>query len=140
MSSEIFMMLASLALLAVLTNGVQVTALIAGYGVGGMLRSRGDIPVPKPGFAGRTDRAIENLKENLFFFIPLCLLTVVLDVSNGWTTGGAQLFVVARLAHAVLYLIGVPGLRSIAFGAGTAGLVLMVIGLFPLHKDSCFES
>ena len=79
-STEILMMLAALALLAVLTNVVQLTALIASHGVGGMLRSRSDIPVPKPGFAGRVDREIENLKENLFFFIPLCLLTVLLDI------------------------------------------------------------
>ncbi|MFQ6552680.1 MAPEG family protein [Aestuariibius insulae] len=130
MTAELTMMLAALFLLAVLTNVVQMSALVAGHGVGGMLRSRADIPVPKPGFAGRTDRAIDNLKENLFFFLPLCLLTAILGISNGWTAGGAQLFVAARVAHAVLYLIGVPGLRSAAFGVGTAGLVLMVIGLF----------
>ncbi|GFE65718.1 MAPEG family protein [Litoreibacter roseus] len=129
MTPELTMMLTALLLLAVLTNVVQMAALVASHGVGGMLRSRDNVPVPKPGFAGRTDRAIENLKENLLFFLPLCLMTAILGISNGWTVGGAQIFVAARAAHAVLYLIGVPGLRSVAFGVGTAGLVLMVIGL-----------
>ena len=129
MTPELQMMLAALLLLAVLTNGVQVTTLVLQHGVGAMLRSREDVPMPKPGFAGRVDRAVENLKENLLYFIPLCLLVAFLGQSNGLTVGGAQLFVAARVAHAALYLIGVPGLRSAAFGAGFAGLVMMVIGL-----------
>jgi len=55
------------------------------------------------------------------------LIAAVTHVSNHSTVLGAELFFYGRLAHAVLYLAGVPLVRPLAWGVGIAGTV-MVLG------------
>jgi uncharacterized MAPEG superfamily protein len=42
----------------------------------------------------------------------------------------AQLFFYARLAHAALYLTGVPWIRPLAWGVGIVGTVMVFVALF----------
>jgi hypothetical protein len=41
------------------------------------------------------------------------------------TVMGAQLFLAARVAHAVLYLFGIPLVRPLAWAAGIAGTTMV---------------
>jgi uncharacterized MAPEG superfamily protein len=47
--------------------------------------------------------------------------------ANATTALGAQIFFIARVAHAAVYILGIPYLRTAAFGAGAAGM-LMIAG------------
>lgn len=83
-----------------------------------------DIPV-----AGRLDRTVRNSIEAAVLFVPLVLATALLGTSNALTQWGAIVFVAARIAYAVLYPLGVVGLRTLAWNAGFAALAAMAIGL-----------
>ncbi len=65
-------------------------------------------------------------------FAPLVLVAAVAHISNPWTVLGAQLFFYARVVHALLYLIGVPWVRPLAWGVGIAGTVLVFAPLVGL--------
>jgi uncharacterized MAPEG superfamily protein len=129
MTQEIIMLSAVLALLFVLT-AIQVLVTMKQYGNISALSGRDDIPHLQPGLGGRLHRAIANLKEGLHIFTPLVLLTAILGISNEYTVLGAQIYLVARILHAPLYLSGIIGLRTIAFAIGVLGLSLLAWGLF----------
>lgn len=87
--------------------------------------------LPEPSFlVSRARRALANYQENLPVFLALALLTYVQPgVDMASAVLGAQIFVVARAAYLVLYLISVPFTRSIAFLVGFGGLILMLFAL-----------
>ena len=123
------MLLAVLVLLFALT-AIQVLITMKQYGNVSALSGRDDIPHLQPGLGGRLHRAIANLKEGLHIFTPLVLLTAILGISNEYTVLGTQIYLVARILHAPLYLSGIIGLRTLAFAIGVLGLSLLTWGLF----------
>ena len=68
------------------------------------------------GWAGRAQRAHLNMLENLILFAILVLVAHAAGIRNGMTLMGAQLFFWGRLAHAVLYIAGIPWARTAAWG------------------------
>jgi uncharacterized MAPEG superfamily protein len=62
------------------------------------------------GWAGRAARAHSNMLESLVLFAALVLVAHAAGIHNGMTLLGAQLFFWGRVAHAVIYLIGLPWL------------------------------
>lgn len=81
------------------------------------------------GWVGRATRAHRNMLENLVLFAALLFVAVVSGRTNDATLAGAQLFVWARLAYAVVYLAGVPWLRTAVWIASMAGLVMIFVQL-----------
>jgi uncharacterized MAPEG superfamily protein len=77
------------------------------------------------GWAGRAQRAHLNMLENLILFAILVLVAQAAGVRNGATLLGAQLFFWGRVAHAVLYLAGIPWARTAAWFVSVIGLVLI---------------
>lgn len=73
----------------------------------------------------RAERALANLGEAMFLFLPLALLTLHSEPAET----GAALFVFARVAHLVLYLTGVPYLRTLAWLISLVGLILMALNI-----------
>lgn len=89
-----------------------------------------DKPVEPSVLAKRARRATENLKENLPIFITLGLLALIVPAADmDQAILGAQIFVLARAAYVVAYLIAVPFLRSAVYMVSLAGLAVMVLGL-----------
>ena len=82
------------------------------------------------GFAGRAKRAHLNMIENMVLFTALVLIAAVAGKANATTAMGAMIFFWGRLVYAVIYLIGVPWLRTLAWGVAGAGLVMMATRLF----------
>ena len=85
---------------------------------------------PNTGISGRIDRAILNLRENLLLFAPVVLILAIAKISNGATQNGAILFFVARIIHAVTYVLGITMIRSLAWFAGIVGIGIMLSALF----------
>lgn len=98
-------------------------------GVGTHVGPRDQLPEPNA-LVGRARRSLKNHQENIIVFLALALLALVVEDTNmAQAILGAQLFVVARLAYMPLYLIGVPWIRSIAYGVGLLGCALIALAV-----------
>jgi uncharacterized MAPEG superfamily protein len=76
-------------------------------------------------WAGRAARAHRNMLENLVLFAILVFAARLVNVSNAMTLLGAQLFFWGRLAHAIIYIAGIPWLRTAAWLVSMIGLLLI---------------
>lgn len=81
------------------------------------------------GWAGRAQRAHRNMLESLPLFIALVLIAHIAGREQGMTLLGAQLFFWGRVAHWIIYLAGIPWLRTLAWVVSVVGLVLMFVQL-----------
>jgi uncharacterized MAPEG superfamily protein len=78
------------------------------------------------GWVGRGQRAHRNMLENLVLFAALVLVAVVAQKTNSTTLMGAQIFFWARVAYALIYLIGIPWLRTAVWSVSIVGLAMIV--------------
>jgi len=112
-----------------------VQMLIAAMGAQGQVGlpilagNREDLP-PITGWAGRARRAHFNMLESLVVFAIVVLVAHLAGKANEMTALGATLFFWARLAYALIYVVGVPWLRTAAWAVALAGIVLIFIQLF----------
>jgi uncharacterized MAPEG superfamily protein len=74
--------------------------------------------------------AHDNAIENLVIFAPLVLITDVLNIRDGITAFACALYFWSRLAHVVIYAIGWPVGRTVAFLGGFVAQILLVIEIF----------
>jgi uncharacterized MAPEG superfamily protein len=130
MSVELTMLVYATALLILLVL-IQATAGVLAQGLMPMANSRDNLPPPKP-FQARTKRVVDNHREGLIMFAPLVLVAAVMQISTGATQLGAQLFFWARVAHAVLYLLGAPMVRPLAWAVGLVGTLMVLAGVLHL--------
>lgn len=128
MTIELRMLAYSVALLFALIM-VQANAGVMAQGPKAMAGNRDDLPPPKP-FQGRTMRALQNHMEAMALFAPLVLIAAVQNVSSDMTVLGARLFFYGRVAHAVTYLIGIPGVRTAVWLVSVIGILLIFLALF----------
>jgi len=83
-------------------------------------------PPPEPmGWAGRARRAHVNMLESLVLFAALVLTAVAAQRTSSVTAYGAQLFFWARLVYALVYLAGIPWLRTGIWGLSVIGLIMI---------------
>ena len=115
-------------LMSVVLTFVQVLIAAAAanqvVGLTTLAGNRDDLPV-MPGFAGRAKRAHLNMLENMVLFSALVLIAVVAQKTNAMTALGALIFFWARLLYAVIYLIGIPWLRTLAWAVSVIGMVMV---------------
>jgi uncharacterized MAPEG superfamily protein len=110
---------------------VLIAAASANQAVGlGTLAGNREGLAELPGFAGRARRAHLNMIENMVLFTALVLVTAVAGKANAMTAMGALIFFWARLVYAVIYLIGIPWLRTLAWFVSVIGMVMIAIQLF----------
>lgn len=88
------------------------------------MRARDVMPDATP-LVLRSERALVNVGEAMILFLPLALLT--LDAQGAVL--GAAIFVLARVAHVILYLTGVPYLRTVVWIISLSGLFLMALNI-----------
>jgi uncharacterized MAPEG superfamily protein len=88
-----------------------------------------DEPIEKTVLERRIQRTISNHLEGMALFIPLVMALEAKAISTSLTQAGAMTFLAARVAFSVLYLLGVPLLRTVAWIVGVSGLVMMAWGL-----------
>jgi uncharacterized MAPEG superfamily protein len=88
-------------------------------------------PPPLPEWANRAIRAHRNMLENLPHFSVLVIVAVLADSTNQLTAWGAWGFFAARLVHAVVYIAGIPYVRTAAFFAGILAELAILSQLWP---------
>ena len=77
------------------------------------------------GWAGRAQRAHLNMLESLAVFAILVLVAHVAGRANATTALGATIFFWSRAAYAVIYLAGIPWLRTAAWAGSIAGILMV---------------
>jgi uncharacterized MAPEG superfamily protein len=81
------------------------------------------------GWAGRAARAHRNMMESLPLFAALVLIAHVAGRVNGTVILGEQIFVFARLAHAAIYTLGLPWIRTVAWAVSVVGMAMILMQL-----------
>jgi len=85
-----------------------------------------ETPVEGKGWVGRAQRAHRNLLESLVPFAILVLVANAVAVSNATTVLGAELFLYARVVYALIYLAGITWLRTVVWGVGLIGMLMIL--------------
>ena len=113
---------------AVVLTFVQMLVAVSGatlqVGVPTLVGNREGL-APCTGWAGRAQRAHHNMLENLVLFAALVLVAVAAQKTNATTLAGAQIFFWARVAYALVYLIGIPWLRTAVWTVSVVGLLMI---------------
>ena len=78
----------------------------------------------------RAERAQKNLLESLPLFSALLISVVLLHKESSQSCWGATIFVLARVAHAAVYTLGIPVVRSLAYVVSLVGIGMLVSTLF----------
>ncbi|MCX7358896.1 MAG: MAPEG family protein [Alphaproteobacteria bacterium] len=128
MTPELTYLLYSIILLFVIVF-IQASAGIRQHGGLVLANNRDNLPGANT-FAARAKRNVDNMRENLWFFVPAALIVAITDASTSWTVLGSQIFFFARLAHSITYLAGWPFIRPLFWAAGIAGCALIFLSLF----------
>ncbi|MGA8004054.1 MAG: MAPEG family protein [Pseudolabrys sp.] len=85
---------------------------------------------PQSAWAQRLYFAHTNAVENLIIFAPLVLILDAQGHSTDGTVLACAVYFWARLAHAIVYTMGVPVLRTLAFTVGFLAQVVLVLAVF----------
>jgi uncharacterized MAPEG superfamily protein len=88
--------------------------------------NREDMPEPSP-VAGRADRAAKNMLESLLLFAVVVLVARLGGIAPEKIATGAAVFFWARVAYFLVYLAGIPYLRTAVWVAGIAGLIMILL-------------
>ena len=116
MSSELSI-LALFGLVVVVTILLQVLLAVPQVGLP-YLSSARDEGRPLAGVAGRAVRTVENSAVAMALFAPAILLLQATDGFTPTTLLAAQLFLAARVAFVVVYLLGIPYARTAVWMVG----------------------
>jgi uncharacterized MAPEG superfamily protein len=92
--------------------------------------SNRDVVVEPPPWSARGERAQRNHLENLPMFMVLVLVLHLTGKHDDVTALACMAFVVARMAHGVLYVAGVLYARTLAYWASLACLAVLLSRLF----------
>jgi uncharacterized MAPEG superfamily protein len=127
MSFELTMLVWSVAL-----TFIQMLVAVAGatlaVGLPVLAGNRDDLPA-MTGWAARAQRAHANMLESLVLFAALVLVTEIANRDNAMTGLGVQLFFWARLVYAIVYIAGVPWVRTAVWSVSVIGLILIFLQL-----------
>jgi uncharacterized MAPEG superfamily protein len=90
--------------------------------------SRGDKPQAE--WANRLMFAHDNAVENLIVFAPLVLILNAIDYSTKWTVLACAVYFWARVAHTIVYTLGIPVFRTLAFTVGFLAQAVLALAIF----------
>jgi uncharacterized MAPEG superfamily protein len=85
---------------------------------------------PQSEWAQRLYFAHTNAVENLIVFAPLVLILDSQGIATESTAIACAVYFWARLAHVIVYVLGIPVLRTLAFAVGFAAQVMLVLAVF----------
>jgi uncharacterized MAPEG superfamily protein len=85
---------------------------------------------PQSPWAQRLYFAHTNAVDNLVTFAPLVLILYSLDISTRTTAIACAVYFWSRLAHAIVYAMGLPVFRTLAFLVGFFAQIVLVLAIF----------
>lgn len=81
-------------------------------------------------WATRLMFAHDNAVENLVVFAPLVLILAEIDYSSKWTVLACAVYFWARVAHLIVYTLGLPVFRTLAFVVGFVAQAVLALAIF----------
>jgi len=127
MPTEFSMLLLSTLLFFVIIM-IQAVLGIGQNGLAAQAGSRDNLPQPNV-LRQRLQRLTANLQENLLMFAVLVFIAQTLGVTNENTALGASLFFYARVAHAIVYGLGLSWVRPLTWAIAVIGMLLIAVEL-----------
>ncbi len=126
MTSELYWLTLSCLLVSVMwlpyiLNRIAVKGLIPAMG------NDDPVAVEHAAWAKRAMCAHRNALESIGIFAALVLTAHVLGISTGTTATAAAVFFFARLAHYIVYVAGIPVVRTLLFAV--SWVCIVVFGL-----------
>jgi uncharacterized MAPEG superfamily protein len=99
-------------------------------GLGGAMANpvRGDKPLAE--WATRLMFAHDNAVENLVVFAPLVLILNAIDYSSPSTVIACAVYFWARVAHLIVYTMGLPVFRTLTFVVGFVAQAVLALAIF----------
>jgi uncharacterized MAPEG superfamily protein len=110
--------------LALIQMLIAVLVAIPAVGLPTLAGNREGLP-PFTGLALRAQRAHLNMLENLAIFAIFVIVAQLTGKANATTALGATVFFWARLVYAVVYLAGIPWVRTAVWVVSLAGILLV---------------
>ena len=83
-------------------------------------------------WARRAKKAHYNAIENLAIFAPLIILATMMNVKNPQIVTAAMVYFFARMAHYIVYTLGIPFFRTILFLVGWGANVVIILALLKI--------
>ena len=87
---------------------------------------------PHAEWATRLMFAHDNAVENLIVFAPLVLILNAIDYSSNSTAIACMVYFWARVAHLIVYTMGLPVFRTLAFTVGFIAQVVLALAIFKM--------
>ena len=87
---------------------------------------------PHAAWATRLMFAHDNAIENLVIFASLILILNAIDYSTRSTAIASAVYFWARVAHIVVYTLGLPVFRTVAFTIAFVAQVVLALAIFGL--------
>jgi len=84
---------------------------------------------PHAEWATRLMFAHDNAVENLIIFAPLVLILNAIDHSSQWTVLACAVYFWARVAHLIVYTLGLPVFRTLAFVVGFLAQAVLAVAI-----------
>ena len=131
MTRELFWLTLTVVLSGVLwvpyiLNRIQVR------GLTGSMANPSRADAPQAEWANRLMFAHDNAVENLIIFAPLVLILNAIDYSSKWTVLACAVYFWSRLAHLIVYTLGVPILRTLTFTIGFIAQAVLALAIFKI--------
>lgn len=82
---------------------------------------------PQSPWAQRAMAAHRNATENLVVFAPAALVAHLVGADGPAVVTAAMIYVIARVAHYVIYLMGIIVLRTLVFAVGWLATVYVIL-------------
>ena len=98
-------------------------------GVTGVMANPTRTDRPQAEWANRMMFAHDNAVENLIIFAPLVLILSEIDYSTKWTVMACAVYFWARVAHLIVYTIGLPIFRTLAFVVGFIAQAILAVAI-----------
>lgn len=78
-----------------------------------------------PPWVERAGRALANHKENFPLFLTAVIVVTLTHKADATSAAAAIVYVVARVLHALCYIVGVKGIRSAFFSVGLVATLVL---------------
>ena len=88
-----------------------------------------DDPPASAKWAQRCKSAHYNMVENLIVFAVLGLLTNDMAISNENTVFASMIFFYARFIHAIVFILGIPWVRTLAFVTSWVSMIVIFMNI-----------
>lgn len=99
-------------------------------GLGGAMANPSRNDKPHAEWANRLMFAHDNAVENLIIFAPLVLILNAIDYSSKMTVLACAIYFWSRVAHVIVYTMGIPVLRTLAFAVSFFAQAVLALAIF----------